>query len=154
MATQQLDEESLKEKRKQRMMKAGWEARVRARKEKEREREEREAEEQREADERANDLSGWSERLRVEHESTMLRMKERARLRAALSDRKSAAAQNRMKNIASLAADDRVPKKRRKTGGGPSQSFISLFASSLRFFPLQRTCSAQMTKTGPSIARS
>ena len=41
----QLDEEGLKEKKKQKLMKAGWEARVRARKEKEREREEKEAEE-------------------------------------------------------------------------------------------------------------
>ena len=100
------------------MMKAGWEARVRARKEKEREREEKEAEEQREADERAHDLSGWADKLRTEHDAIMARMKERVRRKAALSDRKSAAAQNRMKSIATLAADDRVPKKRRKTGGG------------------------------------
>jgi len=33
-----------------------------------------------------------------------------------MSDRKSALAQARMKNIATLAADDRVPKKKRKQG--------------------------------------
>lgn len=49
-------------------MKAGWEARVRARKEKEREREEKKAEERREAEEREQDLEGWAERLRKEHE--------------------------------------------------------------------------------------
>jgi actin-related protein 5 len=47
----------------------------------------------------------------------MARIKERARRRAALSDRKSAASQARMKNIANLASDDRVPKKKRKGGG-------------------------------------
>lgn len=99
-------------------MKAGWEARERTRREKEREKEEREAEEQRELEERERDLSGWAERLRREHEAAMVRIKERARRKAALSDRKSAVAQARMKNIASLAADDRVPKKKRKVGGG------------------------------------
>lgn len=48
----------------------------------------------------------------------MNKMKERGRRKAALADRKSAAAQARMKNIASLAADDRVPKKKRKAGAG------------------------------------
>lgn len=48
----------------------------------------------------------------------MTKIKERARRRAALGDRKSAAAQARMKSIASLAADERVPKKRRKINGG------------------------------------
>lgn len=48
----------------------------------------------------------------------MNRIKDRARRKAALSDRKSAAAQARMKSIANLAADDRMPKKKRKGGGG------------------------------------
>lgn len=48
----------------------------------------------------------------------MNKIKERNRRKAALMDRKSAAAQARMKSIANLAADDRVPKKRRKNGGG------------------------------------
>jgi actin-related protein 5 len=48
----------------------------------------------------------------------MDRIKERNRRKAALGDRKSAASQARMKSIASLAADERVGKKRRKGGGG------------------------------------
>lgn len=48
----------------------------------------------------------------------MNRIKDRGRRKAALGDRKSAAAQARMKNIATLASDDKVPKKRRKAGGG------------------------------------
>lgn len=56
----------------------------------------------------------------------MSKIKERNRKKAALTDRKSAASQARMKNIASLAADDRVaPKKRRKNGGGVSLSTLS-----------------------------
>ncbi|PSS06632.1 hypothetical protein PHLCEN_2v3588 [Hermanssonia centrifuga] len=113
----ELDEEGLKEKKKQKLMKAGYEARERARKEKEREREEREAEERREVEERERDLEGWASKLKQEHESIMSKIKERGRRRAALNDRKSAASQARMKSIANLAADERVPKKRRKVGG-------------------------------------
>lgn len=47
----------------------------------------------------------------------MSRIKDRGRRKAALSDRKSAAAQARMKSIANLAGDDRVPKKKRKGNG-------------------------------------
>lgn len=55
----------------------------------------------------------------------MAKIKERNRKKAALTDRKSAASQARMKNIASLAADDRVaPKKRRKNGGGVYLSML------------------------------
>jgi len=112
-----LDEEQLKEKKKQKLMKAGFDARERARKEKEREREERQAEEKREEDEREHDLEGWAQRMRREHETIMNKIKERNRRKAALTDRKSAASQARMKNIAHLAADERVPKKRRKANG-------------------------------------
>lgn len=65
----QLDEEQLKEKKKQKLMKAGFDARVRARKEKEREREERELAEKREEDERDQDFGGWSRKLRQEQEA-------------------------------------------------------------------------------------
>ncbi|KIP05326.1 hypothetical protein PHLGIDRAFT_74446 [Phlebiopsis gigantea 11061_1 CR5-6] len=115
---EELDEDGIKEKKKQRLLKAGYDARERTRKEKEREREEREAGERREEEERERDLESWAGKLRKEHEGIMTKIKERGRRRAALSDRKSAAAQARMKNIANLAADERVPKRKRKTGGG------------------------------------
>jgi hypothetical protein len=51
-------------------------------------------------------------------QALMAKIKDRARRKAALTDRKSAAAQARMKNIASLAADDRVPKAKKRKGGG------------------------------------
>ncbi|EKM83345.1 hypothetical protein AGABI1DRAFT_116869 [Agaricus bisporus var. burnettii JB137-S8] len=113
----ELDEDGVKEKKKQKLLKAGYDARVRARKEKEREREEKEREIKKEEDERENDFEAWSNRLRIEQEALMTRIKDRTRRKAALSDRKSAAAQARMKSIANLASDDRVPKKKRKGGG-------------------------------------
>ncbi|KAK0469867.1 chromatin remodeling complex subunit [Desarmillaria tabescens] len=112
-----LDDEGLKEKKKQKLIKAGYEARARARREKEREKEEKEREEKREEEEREADLGGWSRKLRQEQEALMDRIKNRSRRKAALSDRKSAAAQARMKSIANLAADDRISKKKRKGVG-------------------------------------
>ena len=65
---EELDEEGLKEKKKQKLLKAGYDARERARKEKEREREAKEAEDKREEEERERDLEGWASKLRSEHE--------------------------------------------------------------------------------------
>ncbi|KAG6874163.1 hypothetical protein C0995_005581 [Termitomyces sp. Mi166 len=109
-----LDEEGLKEKRKQKLMKAGFEARARAKREKEREKAEKEKEERKEEEERDMDIEGWSKKMRQEQENLINKIKERARRKAALGDRKSAAAQARMKSIANLANDDRLPKKKRK----------------------------------------
>ena len=64
----QLDEDGLKEKRRQRLTKAGFEARMRARREKEREKAHREDEARRENEERQRDLRGWTARIRAEHE--------------------------------------------------------------------------------------
>ena len=80
----------------------------------------------------------------------MNKIKDRSRRRAALTDRKSAASQARMKNIAHLAADERVPKKRRKANGG------MLLPPQLRaeFHELlQMICSELTTLIGLSIAR-
>ncbi|KAF5377282.1 hypothetical protein D9615_006449 [Tricholomella constricta] len=112
-----LDEEGLKDKRKQKLMKAGFEARARAKREKERERAEKEKEEKKEEEEREMDLGGWSRKMRQEQEALISKIKDRSRRKAALGDRKSAAAQARMKSIANLANDDRISKKKRKGGG-------------------------------------
>jgi len=55
-------------------------------------------------------------RLNAVIQALMVKIKDRARRKAALTDRKSAAAQARMKNIASLAADDRVSKAKKRKG--------------------------------------
>lgn len=64
----QLDEDQLKEKRKQRLLKAGWEARMKARNEKQREKEEREADERKEAEDRERDPVSWAAGLRKHQE--------------------------------------------------------------------------------------
>jgi hypothetical protein len=64
----QLDEDELKEKRRQKLLKAGYEARLRARKEKEAARKEKEEEERRELEERTADPTGWASKLREDHE--------------------------------------------------------------------------------------
>ncbi|KZT58468.1 actin-like ATPase domain-containing protein [Calocera cornea HHB12733] len=110
----ELTEEELKEKRKQRLMKAGYDARMRVRAEKEREEERKRQADRDEEEERGRDLTGWSARLKREHEVIMDKIKDRKRKHAALSDRKSMAAQQRMRSIANLAADTPTGSKRRK----------------------------------------
>ena len=51
-------------------------------------------------------------------QALMQRINQREKHKEALADRRSAAAQARMKSIATLAADERVPKRGRKVGGG------------------------------------
>ena len=85
----------------------------------------------------------------------MNKIKDRARRKAALSDRKSAAAQARMKSIANLAADERVPKKRRKVNGGEYRSALSYIRHKLIVGRIaQRTRSARTTRTGRYTVRS
>ena len=66
-----LDEDQLKEKRKQKLLKAGWEARMKARSEKQREKEEREADERREAEDRERDPVAWAAGLRKTQEGSL-----------------------------------------------------------------------------------
>lgn len=59
-------------------------------------------------------------RLNRTFKAAMDKLKDRKRRKAALSDRKSATAQARMKTIASLASETPTGKKRRKGNGGLS----------------------------------
>ncbi|KAL0570121.1 Actin-related protein 5, partial [Marasmius crinis-equi] len=120
----QLSEDSLKEKKKQKLLRAGFEARARARKEKERERAERELSEAREKEEREADPGAWGRKMRGEQEALIGRIRERQKRKAALSDRKSAAAQARMKSIANLASEEKAqPKNKMKRKGGGEDMF-------------------------------
>jgi len=57
----------------------------------------------------------------------MQKMQVRKRQKAALLDRKSAASQSRMKNVASLATDIPGPRKRRKGNeGGFTRAIVCL----------------------------
>jgi hypothetical protein len=58
--------------------------------------------------------------------AAILRVAERKKRKTQLGDRKSAAAQNRMKNIAALASDSPVSKKKRKGNGGEWRAIWSV----------------------------
>ncbi|KAG7702673.1 hypothetical protein KL930_005102 [Ogataea haglerorum] len=113
---EQLSDEQMKEKRKQRLMKANYDARMRAKQEKELAKKEAEEAAEKDRKWRESDLSGWIADRRERLEKLIQRVKERKRLKEELTDRKSRAAQNRMKNIASLADEDRGAGRRKKAG--------------------------------------
>ena len=64
----ELNDEEIKEKRRQRLMKAGWEARVKVREEKKKEKERQEEVKRREEEFRETDPTGWAAKLRAEQE--------------------------------------------------------------------------------------
>ncbi|KAL9104631.1 MAG: hypothetical protein Q9163_000435 [Psora crenata] len=112
---EQLDETGLRQKRHQRLMKSGLEARKRAKIEKEQERA-RVAEEQRlDGERRRNDPEGWLQSRRDARTTLLQRIKDRDRQVRDLGNRKSLASQMRMKTLASLASD--APGRKRRRGG-------------------------------------
>lgn len=139
-----LDEEGIKEKRRQRLMKAGYDARIRAKAEREEERVRLEEESRLDDEERKTDPVGWLKGLRKQHEvsidrslrgfpcsfiyvpppsslqSAMIKIKDRKKKKEQLGDRKSLAAQQRMKSIATLASEVKVGKKRKRGEAGMS----------------------------------
>lgn len=112
---EQLDEDGLKQKRQQRLMKSNYDARQRAKMEKERERARIAEEERLDNERREADLEGWVEERRIARQTLLAKIKERERLKADLGNRKSLANQMRMKTIANLASDN--PSKKRRRGG-------------------------------------
>jgi actin-related protein 5 len=113
---EELDEEGLKQKKAQRLLKANHDARARAKAEKEAEKA-RQAEIQRLDDERREaDLDSWVEERRAARQATVQKIKDRERLKADLGNRKSQASQMRMKHIANLASDNPLGRKRRRGG--------------------------------------
>ena len=111
----QLDEAGLKQKRHQRLMKSGVEARARAKVEKEQEKARVAEEERLDLERRENDLEGWLEDKRAARAAFLQKIKERDRLKADLGNRKSLASQMRMKTLANLASD--APGRKRRRGG-------------------------------------
>ena len=119
---EELDEEGIKQKRQQRLLKSNHEARARAKVEKEAEKA-RQAEVQRLDDERREtDLDSWVEERRAARQAAVQRIKDRDRLKAELGNRKSQASQMRMKHIANLASDNPLGRKRRR-GGNDDDNF-------------------------------
>ncbi|KAI7565199.1 actin-like ATPase domain-containing protein, partial [Hortaea werneckii] len=119
----QLDEEGIKAKRQQRLLKSNHDARARAKAEKEAEKA-RQAEIQRQDDlRRENDLEGWVEERRIARQATIQKMRDRERLKADLGNRKSQASQLRMKTIANLASDNPFNRKRRRGQAADDDGF-------------------------------
>ncbi|KAH8732178.1 hypothetical protein GQ44DRAFT_669241, partial [Phaeosphaeriaceae sp. PMI808] len=118
---EELDEEGIKQKRQQRLMKSNYDARQRAKVEKEKEKA-RLAEEQRLDDERREaDPQTWIDERRIARQAIIQKIKDRERMKAELGNRKSLANQMRMKSIANLASD--APTKKRRRGGADDDTF-------------------------------
>ena len=116
-----LDEAGLKQKRHQRLMKSGLEARQRAKAEKAQEAA-RQAEVQRLDDEqRDTNLESWLQQRRTKRSTLLQQIKDRDRQTRDLGNRKSLASQIRMKTLASLASDQ--PGRKRRRGGGDDDDF-------------------------------
>lgn len=121
---EELDEAQIKEKRKQKLMKANYEARLRAKEEKEIEKKQQEEEERKDAEWRERDLEGWLNDRREKLQAIFDARREKQRLKEELTNRKSQAAQNRMKNIAALASDGgRTRRKRGRGDDDPDDTF-------------------------------
>lgn len=100
-----LSEDQIKEKRRQKLLKSNYDARMRAKEEKQKEEEARLQHKKEEEEWRARDLAGWCDSKRLELATLISQYKQRAKLMEAMKDRKSMAAQQRMKTIADLAND-------------------------------------------------
>ncbi|KAJ3145356.1 Nuclear actin-protein involved in chromatin remodeling [Geranomyces variabilis] len=117
----ELTDEQKKDKRRQRLMKAGWEARERTRIAKEEEKKREEALARQDEERRTADPIAWLDENRNKRQILLNRIYARIRRKAKLTDRRSKESQQRMRNIASLAAEE-VPIKR-KRGGNNEDTF-------------------------------
>lgn len=102
---EELSEDQIKEKRKQRLLKASLEARRKAKEEKEKALQEEEERMIKERQWRETDLEGWIKDKRKRLNHLITKRKENIKMRDEMKDRKSQMSQNRMKNLATLAED-------------------------------------------------
>ena len=101
----QLNDEQIKEKRKQRLMKANYDARIKAKEEKLKKEQEEEEARQRDENWRKENLPEWIKDKRHKLAALIKSRKEKLKIKEDMKDRKSHAAQKRMKNIATLAEE-------------------------------------------------
>ncbi|KAI9478375.1 MAG: hypothetical protein EXX96DRAFT_595711 [Benjaminiella poitrasii] len=114
---EELDETLKKEKRKQKLMKANYDARQRAKKAKEEAKRQEEELARLEEQKRLEDPENWVAEVKEKRQQVIDRIKQRKRLASELADRRSRASQLRMKSIANLASDNpngSASKRRRK----------------------------------------
>ncbi|KAI9317058.1 hypothetical protein BX666DRAFT_1857734 [Dichotomocladium elegans] len=110
----QLSEAERKEKRKQKLMKANYDARQRAKKAKEEAKAQEEEQARLEEEKRLRDPEKWVEEIKEKRQAVVDRIRKRRRLAMELADRRSRASQLRMRSIANLASDTPSPKRRRR----------------------------------------
>lgn len=103
---EQLTDEQIKEKRKQRLLKANYDARQRAKEEKLKQQQAEEEARRKDEEWRKEDLQGWIKDKRFKLAETVKKRKEKLKMKNDMKDRKSQAAQNRMKNLATLAEEN------------------------------------------------
>lgn len=108
-----LDEAQIKQKRTQKLMKYGYDARIRAKAEKEAEKLRVEKEIQMDIERREKDPQFWITEKRLSRQRILDKIRDRQKLKAELNDRKSLASQMRMKQIAGLAATNEGKRKRK-----------------------------------------
>ncbi|AOA61880.1 Actin-related protein 5 [Komagataella phaffii CBS 7435] len=116
---EQLDEDQIKEKRRQKLLKANMDARLKLKQEKEAAKLEELRKQEEDKKWRETDLNGWIKARRDRLTAILQSKKERKKRKEELSNRKSRTAQQRMKKIASLAADNngKGDSNRKRRGG-------------------------------------
>ncbi|KAG0262784.1 Nuclear actin-protein involved in chromatin remodeling [Mortierella polycephala] len=111
---EELSEADRKEKKKQRLLKASHDARMRAKAAKVEEAAYQEELARQDAERREKDPEKWLADIHAKRKELVDKIKAKKQLREQLSDRRSHASQLRMKSIAALASDAPPPKRRRK----------------------------------------
>ncbi|KAI1317777.1 Nuclear actin-protein involved in chromatin remodeling [Mortierella claussenii] len=111
---EELSEADRKEKKKQRLLKASYDARMRAKAAKAEETAHQEELARLDAEKRETEPEKWLAEMHAKRKDLVDKIKAKKQLREQLSDRRSHASQLRMKSIAALASDSPPPKRRRK----------------------------------------
>ena len=114
IADADLDPDTLKQKRQQRLAKNNYDARMRVKAEKEAEQKRLKEEARLDREKRENNFEVWAEDYRADRDRLVQKIKDKAHMKAEIGNRKSLASQMRMKTLANLAADS--PKKRKRGG--------------------------------------
>ncbi|KAI9593329.1 hypothetical protein BDF19DRAFT_415439 [Syncephalis fuscata] len=104
--TDQLTEEEKKEQKKQRLMKANYDARERLRRQKEEDAQRKADRLRQEEEHRETDLDGWLDSLRTRWQSMWDKAEEVRKEKEQLGDRRSQASRKRMQVIAELASEN------------------------------------------------
>lgn len=110
----ELTEEQIKEKRRQKLVKINYMARIKAKEDRQRAQAEEAQYEKEQEDWRLRDLGDWCSSKRLEVAQHIAEYKKRAKHIVAMKDRKSMAAQQRMKALATMANDGGGAARKRK----------------------------------------